>query len=141
MARSKIRHALMKLNNGYAQDRKRKYFYWKHGLNTRQTDYRNMTEQQFIDWACGGDRNLFNQLKEWENTEQYKRFEYIYKSEQLDGDLLEVYEAVKEEAKRGNSSAVKAFLDLQKIIKNKAKQFDKEKDKQENEDDGLTLEV
>lgn len=136
---SKIRHVLTKFNNGYAAERKRKYFYWKHGLNTPRTDYKNMSEQQFIDWACGGNKQYYNALKKWEESEQYKQLEYIYRTEQFDNDLLEVYQAIKEEAKKGNSSAVKAFLELQKTIKDKIKQFDKEQT--EEQDDGLTLDV
>lgn len=139
-SKSRIRQELDKFSKHISSERRRKYFLWKHGINTLVTDYKNMTEEEFINWVCQGKKNIYERLKRWEETQEYKHLEYLYRSENFDDDLLEVYEAIKEEAKKGNSSAVKSFLELQKIIKNKIKNYDKETEEQQ-EDDGLTLDV
>ena len=133
-----IRTELLKvLTNGKTDERRRKYFYWKHGLNTLTTDYANMTEEEFIEWACESP-NQYEYLKRWEQSDEYKRLEYIYRSEQFEQDLLDVYEATKKAAMEGNSSAVKTLLELQKEIKKRIKEYNRDTEEQ---DDGLKLDV
>lgn len=103
-----------------------------------QTKYTEMTKEEFIDWACKGNENKFKYLERWAESDEYKRLEYIYRAERFDDDLLEVYEAIKKEAEKGNSSAVKTFLSLQKEIKKRIKHFDIQ---DEDHDDGLKLKV
>lgn len=119
-----IREELNKvLTTNKTDTRRKRYFMWKNKMDNIKIKYSQMTEEEFKEKYCN-DKQEWEYLKRWEESEEYKRLLYVLYADNFDNDLLEVYNAVKEEAKKGNSSAVKTFLDLQKEIKKRLKNFD-----------------
>lgn len=119
-----IREELNKvLTTNKTDTRRKRYFMWKNKMDNIKIKYSQMTEEEFKEKYCNN-KQEWEYLKRWEESEEYKRLLYVLYADNFDNDLLEVYNAVKEEAKKGNSSAVKTFLDLQKEIKKRLKNFD-----------------
>lgn len=116
------------LTTGQTDERRRKYFMWKNGLDTMRVKYSELTEEEFKERYCESEEQ-WKYLKRWEESEDYKRLMYVLYASNFDNDLLEVYDAIKKQAMEGNSSAVKTFLDLQKEIKKRLKNYD---DKEED---------
>lgn len=117
------------------REQKRKYFYWKNKLDTKYTNYTDMTEDEFKKFANASD-SFYASLKLWEQTEEYSRLLYLLAEDRFNTDLYDVYIALKEEALKGNSTATKTMIDVQKEIKKRIKQFDVEE-----EDDGLNIDI
>lgn len=134
-----IREELNKvLTTNKTDTRRKRYFMWKNKMDNIKIKYSQMTEEEFKEKYCNN-KQEWEYLKRWEESEEYKRLLYVLYADNFDNDLLEVYNAVKEEAKKGNSSAVKTFLDLQKEIKKRLKNFDDINT--EEKDTGLKLDI
>ena len=120
--------------------RKLKYFRWKHGIDTDRNTYSQMTKEQFMEWLDLSNIEFIN-LEKWESSAKYKRLTFLLKEDCFANDLLEVYDATKELATKGDSQAIKNMLLLQKEIKKYREDIDEFKAKQEEteEDDGLTI--
>lgn len=115
-----------------------KYFCWRNGVDTTKTKYSEMSEEEFRDNANITDLQ-FQNLKYWEEKPEYKRLLFLLTEDRLDTDVLEVYQATKRKAlETGNGAVIKAFLDLQSVIKNWNKV---EVAEDVDEDDGLKMEV
>lgn len=125
-----------KLQTNETDERRRKYFLWKHKINTTLTDYANMTQEEFTDWACDND-NQFNYLIKWEKSKLYKELTYTFYKSRFDDDILEVYDAVKNDAKTGNTTSAKTMISLQKEISKRLKNFNVEEEKGND----LTLDI
>lgn len=119
---------------GQYAERRRKYFLWKNKLDTTRTKYSSMPEEEFKKSLNCTERE-WNFLKKWENSVEYKKMMYILYRDQFDDDLLQVYDATKEEAMQGNSTAVKTMISLQKEIQKRLNSYKKD------DDDGLKLDV
>ncbi|WP_050069816.1 hypothetical protein [Anaerosalibacter massiliensis] len=130
-----IREELKKLYGNDSSERKRKYFLWKNKLDTVKTEYTEMDEEEFKDFARCTELE-WNYLLRWEESEEYKRLMYVLHKDNFDNDILEIYNAMKEEAKKGNSTAVKTVISLQKEIKKRLKNYNKEE-----EGTGLKLDI
>lgn len=106
------------------EERKRKYFLWKNKLNTTETNYADMTEEEIREKLKCTDKQWAFLEQRFYGSPEWNLLMYRLYASNFDNDLLEVYNAVKQQAKEGNSSAVKTFLDLQKEIKKRLKNFD-----------------
>ncbi|GAB7388424.1 hypothetical protein BSNK01_22610 [Bacillaceae bacterium] len=119
--------------------RKRIYFIWKHGLERDAKAKKLITEEDFLNYT--GSRSL-NQYRVWEQSEQYKNLVAILLQSRVGNDLWEVYQAVSEKAKKGDSKAIDTLLRLQKEInehyKEAVKDFKSVKI-EEDEDDELEI--
>lgn len=116
--------------------RKAIYFLWKNKIKSQRADHTKYTEQEFIDKFCNGKPTILQGLRAWEKTEQYASFVNLMLYDRMGIDFLEIYEAITEKAKKGDSQAVKTFLLLQKEVKaNMRKQLKKKPDETDYEDD------
>lgn len=120
--------------------RQLKYFRWKHGIDTFNFKYSEMSEEEFREWQDITNREWIN-LKKWESSTKYKRLEFLYKEDQFATDLLNTYDKVKELANDGDSQAIKNMLLLQDEIREYRKSIDRFEQKQEEQDsdDGLII--
>jgi len=100
------------------QYKKRAYFRWKFGLKFQHYDKTINTEEEFLEHV-----KLKSMLpfQRWECTPEYKTLVAIYLQGKYGNDLLDIYNAVAEKAKKGDSKAVDTLLKLQKEIKQIAK--------------------
>ena len=117
-------------------ENRRKYFLWKNKMDTKQTNYSKWTLDDFMKSTNLVDRSLSSFLL-WEDSEEYKRLEFKLTAERFNSDILDVYRGTVEQAKQGNSSAVKVMFDLQKKINNKLDFYYPP----EEEETGLKLDV
>lgn len=114
---------------------RRKYFLWRNKMDTTRTVYSDKTEEEMKE-ILGVTDIQWNGLKRWEESDEYKRLMYILYADNFDTDLIEIYDAMKEQALKGNNSAVKTILELQEEITNRLKKSEKiELDEEEEEDD------
>lgn len=97
------------------------YFMFKNGLSNTRTDYGKVSEEEFEKRYLTDKHNSWKSLKLWEKSEVYKRLVNIMLEEQSTQDFLEVYKAIKDKAKSGDSQAVKTFLMLQDKVKKSLK--------------------
>ena len=77
-------------------------------------------------------------FKKWERTEEYKNLVALYLAGKTAEDLIQMYNAVKDKALKGDEKAVKLMLQLQKEIDQHKKQAIKsfnQLDEEEIEDD------
>ena len=132
-----IRTELNNVGKGATGERRRKYFLWKNKMDTLETTYSTMTKEKFIEWACEGVVDRFNRLIRWEESDKFKELMYILHKDNFDTDILDVYNAIKDEAMKGNSTAVKTMIDMQKEINKRLKDFSSP----DVEDDGLKLDI
>ncbi len=115
--------------NKIGYERKRKYFLHRNQLQTRKgLDYGGMNKEEFMDYMEIGEEG-YRALELWESSPEYIRLQYILYENNFDADLLDVYDAIKEQAKNGNATAVKTMLDMQKEVQKRLKQVKKEEDK------------
>lgn len=104
-------------------------------MDTTRTVYSDKTEEEMKE-ILGVTDIQWNGLKRWEESDEYKRLMYILYADNFDTDLIEIYDAMKEQALKGNNSAVKTILELQEEITNRLKKSEKiELDEEEEEDD------
>ena len=97
--------------------------------------------KDFINKYCDGSQQKFNYLHQWEKSPEYERLINIMLAEHSANDLLEIYNIVRENAKKGDDKAIKTYLILNKEIKNNIKvEKVKQEPEQEQEEDGLILE-
>ncbi len=123
-----VRAELQGMIGGNAsKERKRKYFLWRNKLDTTRVQYSEMSKEEFIKFSKANERQ-FAYLERWEEQEEYKRLLYMLYADNFSYDILEVYNAVKENAKSGNATAVKSMLELQGIIKNKLNTIENKKE-------------
>lgn len=115
--------------NKIGYERRRKYFMYKNKIRTRKgLDYGSMTKEEFMKYMGIGEEG-YRALELWENSQEYIRLQYILYENNFDADLLEVYDSIKEEAKKGNATAVKTMIDLQKEVQKRLKQVSKDENK------------
>ncbi len=129
-----IREELNKFSGNTSEERRRKYFLWKNKMDTTVTRYSEMDEKEFLKFSKCTDKQ-YEYLKRWEESDEYTRLMYILHKDRFDDDILEIYNSMKDEAKKGNSTAVKTVISLQKEIKKRLKNYD------QSEDDGLKLDI
>lgn len=117
------------------------FFLWKNKLKNTKTDYSSFTKEEFIQRFCKGNLQRFNYLEEvWTKTDEYEKLVYLMLSGNSINDLVEIFNIVRENAKKGDDKAIKTYLILQKEIKKNIKPV-KDKDTVEPEDeDELILE-
>ncbi|NMB44121.1 MAG: hypothetical protein GX995_08335 [Clostridiales bacterium] len=130
----KLRDELYKRFKGTNRN-KRYYFLWKNGLDTNKNKYSDMSQEEFKEIRKLTDTQ-FNNLVSWENERDYIELLFMLTDATLNKDLLDAYEAIREKAKEeGTGATVKAFLDLQKVIKqrNVIEETDKEIEEDELE--------
>lgn len=115
--------------NKIGYERRRKYFMYKNKIRTRKgLDYGSMTKEEFMEYMGIGEEG-YRALELWESSPEYIRLQYILYENNFDADLLEVYDSIKEEAKKGNATAVKTMIDLQKEVQKRLKQVSKDENK------------
>lgn len=120
--------------------RKLRYFRWKHGIDTNNFTYSEMSEEEFKELLDLSEIEYMN-LQKWESSADYKRLTFLLKEDKFASDLLEIYDATKKLAEDGDSQAIKNMIMLQKEIKNYRKGIDDFQGQQEETetDDGLTV--
>ena len=127
-------------NSGQLSQRRMKYFRWKHGLDTSNFTYSEMSEKDFLEWT-GVTEIEYRNLQKWESTSHYKRLTFLLKEDEFASDLLGIYDSTKKLADDGDSAAIKNVLMLQKEIKKYRQDIDKYNSKvdESEEDDGLVV--
>lgn len=116
--------------------RKSFYFMWKNKLKNSKNDYSKLSREEFTSKYLNGNELSFKRLEQWERTEQYNNLMNVLLNEQIQADIYEVYDVVREKALQGDDKAIKILLLLQKEFKknNKCRSVDVNE-----EDDGLIL--
>lgn len=146
MANTTFWEELSKVQN----PRRKIYFQWRNGISNLRINYGEWTEEQFIkhcekSWLGGAitDREYFmNNMKRWESSAEYKYLMAKWYEDNFVGDLLEIYDKVKEKAlEETDSQAIKNTIMLQQEIKKYRKSIDEfqELEEQAEEDDGLVI--
>lgn len=126
------------------QEKRRKYFHWKNGIDNVKIQYSEMNEEEFLENLGVGDQWMAF-AKRWESSPEYKRLLCLLKEDDFITDLLEIYEEIKVKAKDGDSQAIKNLIMLQGEIQKYRKSIDEynkvntEKEEEENIDDGLVI--
>lgn len=109
---------------------------WKNKLKNSKNDYSKLSREEFTSKYLNGNELSFKRLEQWERTEQYNNLMNVLLNEQIQADIYEVYDVVREKALQGDDKAIKILLLLQKEFKknNKCRSVDVNE-----EDDGLIL--
>lgn len=138
---------LHKLSILSSNKKKRHYFMWRNGLVNNFMDYSGITQDEFINKYCEGSKDSFRYLQLWEQSDEYNNLMQILLKQRMQTDFVEIYNAVRDKALKGDDKAVKTFLSLQKEVKANVKEIDKikvdkntETEPETEEDDGLMLE-
>lgn len=124
-------------NPGMMDQRRMKYFRWKHGLDTHFYTYSEMTKDDLME-LLDITETQYRNLQKWESTREYKRLDLLIKEDKFAEDLLEIYDSTKELALQGDSQAIKNVIMLQSEIKEYRKSIDEIKEIEE-ESDGLVI--
>lgn len=137
------------VGNSKARSRFVKYYYflWRNKIDTTQTKFSEMTEEEFLK-RYNLTEKRYNTLKGWETTKEYKRIKLLLLDAQMIDDILKIYDVMREKALNGDDKAVKTLLVLQEQIQklNKDLNFSKvmvqqeQTQEQEDDDDDLILE-
>ncbi|GFR35359.1 hypothetical protein [Thermobrachium celere] len=83
------------VGNSKAKSRFMKYYYflWRNGIDTTQTKFSEMTEEEFWQrYPLSEKRRNF--LKAWENTREYKRIKLLLFESQMIDDILKIYDVM-----------------------------------------------
>lgn len=124
------------------QYKKYVYFMWRNGLKNRDTDYSQFTKEEFIERFLKGKELVYRNLQMWEQSDEYNSLKQMLLLEQMNKDLYQIYDAVKEKAITGDTQAIKTFIMLQKEISKNVKNIKDPKAEPEqdsNNDDGLVI--
>lgn len=98
--------------------KKRAYFRWKFGLKFQESNKEFHSEEEFLEHMK---LKSILPFQRWERTNEYRKLVALYLQGKYGNDLIEIYDAVVEKAKKGDGKAVDTLLKLQKEIKQIAK--------------------
>ncbi|MEA5023923.1 hypothetical protein SDC9_15171 [bioreactor metagenome] len=115
---------------GRVHEKYRRYFRWKFNIPYKGQDVPERTLEQLM--KASNVHNI-STFEAWEKTEEYQYLVNLMLAGKTANDLIEIYEAVADKAKKGDSKAVDTLLKLQKTIQSNLKRGKAES--QEEEDD------
>lgn len=98
---------------GKVWQKHRRYFRWKFKLPYKGQEYKDRPLEEIM--KIDGIANISTYLA-WEKTEEYHYLINLMLNGKSANDLLDIYEAVADKAKKGDSKAVDTLLKLQKTI-------------------------
>lgn len=136
---------------GHQLDQRRfKYFRWKHRIDTDRYKYSEMSKEDFISTFNITEVEMIN-LEKWESSSLYKKLTLSLYEDKFTSDLIEIYDTVKENALNGDHQSIKTLLSLQTEIAQQSKYINSihqniftEDDEEDEEDDlykGLDLKI
>lgn len=133
---------LSELNKRTKQYHKIQYFCWRNGLDTRFCKYSTLTEEELRKKFKPVDEH-WDFLVKWEKSLEYSEWYALYLQYKAKQDFIQMYEAVREKALKGDEKAIKLFLQLQKELKkiNKNKDLADEEDISMQTDDADDLKL
>lgn len=109
-----LHNELTKLFNENATGiRKYKYFMWKNKIKGLRIDYSSMTEQELTENMKLETLHFYNK---WENSQEYLFLKLLLTRENMQSDLFNIYDAVKEKALEGDDKSIKTFLELEREV-------------------------
>ncbi|CDX03333.1 Hypothetical protein DPCES_3447 [Desulfitobacterium hafniense] len=112
----------------------RMYFRWKFNIPYKGQEVKERTVEQLL--KASGVANM-STFEAWEKTEEYEYLVNLMLAGKEANDLLEVYNAVSEKAKAGDSKAVDTLFKIQKTIKDNLKRTKLQEQEVQEEDDLL----
>ncbi|GED25182.1 hypothetical protein BAG01nite_12840 [Brevibacillus agri] len=113
--------------------------YIKYRFNLWYDTNKTMTEEEFLKTV---NKKTMNSFHKWERTDEFKNIASMVLATKTAQDLIDMYEAVRDKAVKGDEKAVKLLLTLQKEIEHHKQQALKAFGnivEQEEEDDDLEL--
>jgi len=125
-----LNDALSRVHESY-----RMYFRWKFNVPYKGQQVKERTEEQLL--KASGVANM-STFEAWEKTEEYEYLVNLMLFEKQANDLLDVYNAVADKAKQGDSKAIDSLFKLQKTIKDNLKRA-KLQEQEAGEEDDLVL--
>lgn len=130
------------LNKKTRQHFKVQYFCWKNNLDSRKEKYSGLSEEEFRKRFKAVNEH-WEFLQKWEKSLEYQEWYALYLQYKAKQDFIQMYEAVREKALKGDEKAIKLFLQLQKELKkiNKNKDLADEEDISMQTDDADDLKL
>lgn len=91
----------------------KRYFRWKFKLSVRGREYNDRPLEEIMKIDGVKSKQTYYH---WEKTDEYRHLVNLYILSHAANDLLEIYNAVLDKAKKGDSKAVDTVIKLQKSI-------------------------
>ncbi|HBZ79035.1 MULTISPECIES: hypothetical protein [Brevibacillus] len=114
--------------------------YVKYKFNLWFDTNKTMTEDEFLHTVH---KKTMNSFHKWERTDEFKHIASMVLATKTAQDLIDMYEAVRDKAVKGDEKSVKLLLSLQKEIEQYKQQalkaFEDTVEQDEEDDDDLEL--
>lgn len=115
------------LSHRFSRPFEKKYYYyflWRNKLSNSETDFSNITEEEFINKYLRKKRNgiitngkkSYKLLQIWETTDEYQGLMQEYYNFKMNQDFYKLYETYLEKAMGGDEKALNALKTIKKEI-------------------------